>query len=452
MITVWRHCIWKKKTVHRVTIEMAGKSLLLKQYCRQESVRDEPHDLLGESYLADDYTADTAREAMKLLGPELEFEHEVIDADPPCGKLGFCLTADLTGNGRKDIIVGGAGEGYPGRRFVKAAEQRNLPTFRWVRSLTGHAETNLFWYENPGFERHDVGIVPNLDVGAAVGDITGDGTPEIVVGQGLDNTGVYWFELPEDPRTYWTPHLLTDRFEKYHDLAVADIDDDGDNEVIGLSQESETVFYYDIPADPRVSPWPDKCLHIVAENRNVEGLAVVDLDGDGKTELVAGTSIYQRDPESGNWCETVIADDWDHTRVAVADLDDDDELEIVLSEGDSPHLGTHPGRVAWFDPPDWEPHLLKEDLFCPHSLQIADFSNNDNPDIYLAEMGLDTNETPQHLLFLNRGNGTFEKRAIATGVETHEAKATDMTGNGSPDIVGKSYGPNHHVDIWYNGG
>lgn len=390
---------------------------------------------------------------MELIGPKMAFEHEVIDSNPPCGKLGFCLTADLTGNGREDIIVGGAGEGFPGKGLIKRAERMDLPTFRRLRSLAGYAETNVFWYENPGFERHDVAVVPDLDVGAAIGDITGDGRPELVAGQGLGNTDVYWFDIPEDPREEWTPHLLTDAFEKYHDIAIADIDDDGDNEVLGLSQESETIFYYDVPADPYRSPWPDSNCHIIANDKDVEGAAIVDIDGDGQTELIAGTSVYRREGEPPtDWIETPITTGWDRTRVAVADLDGDGELEVVFSEGDSPHLGTHPGRVAWFDPPEWQPHVLKEDLFCPHSLQIGDFSGNGHPDIYIAEMGLGKNETPQHVLFLNRGDGEFEEQTIETGVETHEAKAVDLNGDGKPDIVGKSYGPDHHVDIWYNRG
>lgn len=390
---------------------------------------------------------------MELIGPRMKFEHARIDSNPPCGKLGFCLTTDLTGNGKEDIIVGGAGEGFPGKGIIQAAQKRNIPTFRRLRALAGYAETNLFWYENPGFERHDVAVVPDLDVGAALGDITGDGRSEVVAGQGLHNNDIYWFEIPDDPRKEWTAHLVTDRFEKYHDLAIADVDDDGENELIGLSQESETIFYYDIPADPSQSPWPAENCTIIAEGRDVEGVHVGDIDGDGRTELIAGTSLYRPDGSSDSgWIEEPIVTGWDRTRVAVADLDGDGENEVVFSEGDSPHLGTHPGRVAWFDPPEWEPHLLKEDLFCPHSLQIADFSGNGWPDIYVAEMGLGKNETPQHLLFLNRGEGEFEEQTIATGIETHEAKATDLTGNGKPDIVGKSYGPDHHVDVWYNQG
>jgi len=384
--------------------------------------------------------------------PEIALEHTRIDDDPPCAQLGFCLTADLTGNGKNDIITGGAGESFPGKDVIWDAKQRGLPTFGSVRSLLGLNETNLFWYENPGWERHEVAFAPHLDVGATLCDVTGDGRPNVVAGQGINYTDVYWFDYGTDPRSEWTPHLVTDDFEKYHDLATGDVDDDGKPELVGLSQESETVFYYDIPRDPHQSPWPEANRHVVDTGREVEGVQICDIDGDGKTELVAGTSIYHRMSDDGDgWRREDIVTGWDNTRVAVEDLDDDGELEVVLSEGDSPHLGTHPGRVAVFDPPDWDATTLEDELFCPHTVQAADFDGSGVPDIYVAEMGLGKNSDPQHLLFRNDGDGGFDREVIAFSIETHEAKVVDMTGNGRPDVVGKSYGPDHHVDIWYNG-
>jgi hypothetical protein len=378
------------------------------------------------------------------------FRHERIDENPPCVKLGFCLTADLTGSGRQDVVVGGFGGGFPGKNQIWAAERRGIPTAA-LRSAVGLSERHLFWYENPGFERHEVSFMPALDVGGAVGDITSDARPNVVAGQGLDHMEVYWFDPGDDPRESWSRHLLTDRFEKYHDLAVADVDDDGDPEVVGLSQGAETVFYYDVPDRPRRSPWPDDHLHVLDEGRELEGLAVLDLDGDGRMEIVAGPNVYHRESDApGGWRREPIAQGWDNTRVAVADLDGDGDLEVLLSEGDSPHLGTHPGRVAWFDPPDWEPTFLHRDLYCPHTLQVADFDGNGYPDVYVAEMGLGENDDPVHLLYHNRGDGRFEAETVCSGVETHEARAVDLTGDGRPDIVGKSYTPDHHVDVWYN--
>jgi len=154
---------------------------------------------------------------------------------------------------------------------------------------------------------------------------------DVVAGQGIHHHAVYWFEQPADPRDKWRRHLVTDAFEKYHDVHVADVDGDGDQEVIGLSQESGVIFYYDIPADPHQSPWPDDHRHIIDDDTSVEGVDVVDIDGDGDPEVLAGTSIYSL--HDGEWVREDIVTGWDDTRIAVGDLDSDGDPEIVLSEG-----------------------------------------------------------------------------------------------------------------------
>jgi hypothetical protein len=318
-----------------------------------------------------------------------------------------------------------------------------------IRDSLGFPEPNLYWYENPGWERHDIANLPRIDVGHTMGDVDGDGREDLLVAQGIKNHDVYWLRQPEDHRQRWDVFLITDSYEKYHDLAFGDIDDDGKPEVVGLSQESGVIFYYDIPSDPTAEPWPENHRHIVAEGLSVEGAALADIDGDGQTELIAGPNVFHR--EAKDWRRQVIAEDgWDDARVAVADVDDDGVPEVILTEGDSPHLVDNPGRVAIFDPPDWSRTLLSEEMFCPHSVQVADFNGDGNPDIYVAEMGLGENEDPQHVVFENQGDGRFEPVTVADGVATHEAKVANVTGTGRPDIVGKSYGPDHHVDVLYN--
>lgn len=385
--------------------------------------------------------------------PTVRFRHERIDAAPPTAKLGFCEVADITGSGRPDIIIGGRGAGYPGQRFIHLARERGLPTGRAIRSRLGFAESTLFWYENPGFNRHEVGSIPHLDVGATVGDITGDGRPDLIVGQGIRERGIYWFEPPENPRRRWHARRLSTAFEKYHDLTLADIDGDGDPELVGLSQESQVLFNYSIPDRPRKTPWPHDHLEIIDEDLHAEGLAVADLDGDGAAEIIAGPNLYARSmgSETG-WQHTAIPGDWDLTRLAVGDLDHDGRPELVFSEGDSPEYGSHPGRVIIVDPRTLERRLLEDGLFCPHSLQLADVTGSGTLDIYVAEMGLGKHEGARHLLFLNNGAGKFRRETVAEGIPTHEAKLVDLTGNARLDIVGKSYGPDHHVDVWYNEG
>lgn len=350
--------------------------------------------------------------------PSLRFNHVVIDPNPPGSHHDITLLADLTGNGRNDVIIG-----------------------------CKSGPINLFWYENPGWQRHDIARAPNLEAGGALVDISGNGRLDIVAGQQAGGHKLSWFEQPPDPRQPWPVYTIEDRFEKYHDQAAGDVDGDGRAEIVAISQVSGVVMYYDIPDDPRVSPWPRSCCHVIARDMyDVEGLAIVDIDHDGRVEIIAGPNILR--PPAGDeelWRKEPLPVHFARTRVAVGDLDGDGRPEIVLGEGES-----YPGRLAWLSGPPWQVHMLAEDLFHPHSLQLADFDGDGNVDMFVAEMGLGKNPRPRAMVFLNRGGARFEQIIVEVGVPTHEAKIGDLTGDGRPDIVGKPYTPQRHIDAWIN--
>ena len=347
----------------------------------------------------------------------LNFRHVVIDPDPPGAKHDITLIGDINGDGRPEIVIGGKA-GPP----------------------------NVFWYENPSWRRHDAADAPDLEAGGLLLDVNGDGRLDMVAGQQSGGRELYWFEIPADPTRPWDRRVIENRFDKYHDQAVGDVDEDGAPELVFLSQRAGILAYYDIPADPTVEPWPASCFHLIADSTGdkLEGLVVVDIDADGRNEILAGPNIFRRRPD-GSWLREALATGFMQTRLAVADLTGTGRLDIVLAEGES-----HPARLAVCSPPDWEPRVLRDDLFHPHSLEIADFDGDGRPDIFVAEMGLGRNPDPRMLIFLNRGAGRFDEFLVQRGVPTHEAKVADLTGDGRPDIVGKPYDPERHVDVWFN--
>lgn len=346
---------------------------------------------------------------------ELRFRRLIIDADPPGAHHDITLLHDLTGNGLPDVIIGGK-QGPP----------------------------HLFWYENPGWARHEMATAPELEAGGVVLDVNGDGRPDVIAGQQYNGDTLWWFEHPEDPREPWPAHVITRAFRKYHDQAVGDVDGDGEPELVFLSQISGVLAFFDIPADPAAEPWPQECLHVIdCAVADTEGLVIVDLDGDGRNEIVAGASIFRR--EGDGWSRREYAAGFTKTRVAVADLDGDGSLEIVICEGES-----DAGRLAVCHAPGFEPQVLQGNLFHPHSLEIADLDGDGRPDIFTAEMGLGRNEDPAMVVFRNLGAGRFEERIIWRGVPTHEAKVADINGDGRPDVVGKPYHPQRHIDLWIN--
>ncbi len=354
---------------------------------------------------------------MGILTP-VGFEHKVIDPDPAGSENDVCLIADVDGDGYNDVIIGGK-----------------------------QGEGNLVWYQYPDWTRHTIATA-SLEAGGVVADLTGSGRLDIVAGEHGTGKELYWFENPKNPTRPWKKRVLENTFEKYHDQAVGDVDGDGKDELVILSQGAKVLVYYDIPDDPTQEPWPASCRHVIAEDVKIEGLVIVDIDHDGHQEILAGTYVFkhQGDPTQP-WTKNTVVDGWKDTRVTVGDINCDGDLDIIYSECE-----THPGRLAWFEGPNFKTmHVMAEDLFHAHSLALADFNGDGWVDIFVAEMGLGRcPHDPRMIVYLNDGNGNFTQQVISEGVPNHEAKVGDIGNKGILSIVGKPYHPENHVDLWFN--
>ena len=113
-------------------------------------------------------------------------------------------------------------------------------------------------------------------------------------------------------------------------------------------------------------------------------------------------------------------------------------------------LETFPGRIAWFEGPDWKMHTLRDDLNHGHSLEIADFNGDGTIDIFVGEMSLGRKEVPQLYFYLNDGKGNLTEMAFDNPIGTHDSKAGDIGNTGKPSIIIKPYNPHNRVELWEN--
>ncbi len=329
---------------------------------------------------------------------------------------------------------------------------------------------SLVWLQrtNNGWIKH---IIENdmltIEAGGVAYDIDNDGDPDIIFGGDWQSNSVWWWENPyPDTSATWKRHIIkSDGATQHHDQVVGQFKHDKQSQLVFWNQGNKTLFMADIPADPKKDNWIYRAIFKADSNDEkhgsyVEGLASGDIDGDGYADIVAGNCWFKYDPVHAAFKAIHFAEA--AGRVAVGKLKPGKTLQVVVSPGD----GT--GPVKWYecvgDPENehaWVGHdLAGRVLIHGHSLQIADINGDGHADIFVAEMAKWTesksepdNPNAEAFIFFGDGKGNFTKTIFQKGMGFHEARVSDLDGDGDMDILSKPYNwETPRIDIWLNNG
>lgn len=381
--------------------------------------------------------------------PQLKWEHfstKQGDVNGPNGseQQTSCLVMDIDKDGINDFIV---------------TERVQAPAVSWFKKNGNKWDRYILDADQL-----------KIEAGSTFYDIDNDGDLDPVFGGEYSCNEVWWWENPYpnyDPNTPWKRHTIKKSgVGKHHDQLIADFDGDGLGELVFWNQRINTLFFAEIPENPREKEeWDFKPIYTYTEDGQMpfpgevpwwkmpnehEGLEKADIDMDGVLDIIGGGWWFKH-LGNGNFSANVIDASYTFSRPAAGQLIEGGRPEVILVVGD----GLAPMYLYEWKNGSWVPKKLIDMVDNGHSLDIIDFNGDGHLDIFNAEMrfSAEHNSSAKCRVLLGDGKGNFTDYIINEGFSHHESKIADLDGDGDYDILSKPYAhlaPG--VDIWLQNG
>lgn len=359
-------------------------------------------------------------------GDGLRFKVQTLVID---GNEGI-VEGDIDGDGTLDLVAG--------RSWFKGPDFVARP-LRQIEDWNGYVESN----------------------GDFLYDVDGDGRLDVIAGSFLP-TQVYWYQNPgaEALRLgkVWPKHLLVDTGDSANEgQLLMDIDGDGRPEwVVNSWKKKVPMRIWRLIDCPKQESGAIIKMEPVTlgETANGHGIAVGDISGDGRHDVLVGEGWYEQpasDPWSSPW---TFHRDWElHSSLPmiVRDLDGDGKNDLIFGNGHDyglywwKNLGSGEGdKIAWKET------LIDRGYSQPHVLVMADLDNDGADELitgkrYFAHNGKDPGGMEPPCLYYYKWNKetlaftrhTIEEGHVGCGLQIVTA---DLNGDGKEDVAvaGKS--------------
>jgi len=306
-------------------------------------------------------------------------------------------------------------------------------------------DNKIAWYENTDGNgtfgtQQVISINANGATSVYCGDIDGDGDMDVLSASEDDNK-IAWYENTDGNGTFGTQQVLTIAANTPESICSADIDGDGDMDVLSASFHDDKIAWYENTDGSGTFGTQQS---ITTDANGARDVCCADIDGDGDMDVLSASSTddkiawYENTDGNGSFgIQQVITTVADNARsVYSADLDGDGDMDVLSASEDD-------DKIAWYENTDGNgtfgvQQIISTTAYYALSVYSADLDSDGDMDVLSASA---TEYEDKICWYENTdGNGTFGTQQIITTDAYYAVSiySADIDGDGDMDVLSAS--------------
>lgn len=268
-------------------------------------------------------------------------------------------------------------------------------------------------------------------------DLDGDGDLD-VVGASFGDDTIGWYENLDGLGNFGTRQIISTNADQALTVNAADIDGDGDLDVISGSQADAKIAWYENDGLGNFGPQQI----ITTNTTSVHDVYGTDLDGDGDIDILAAVfgsntvAWYENTNGQGNFSSAKIISTLEITPFAVypVDLDGDGDMDVLCAAWQG-------NRIIWFENLDGDGNfgpsrVISINANATQSVFAADIDDDGDMDVLFTSLVDD--KVAWHRNIDGQGNFGAEQIITLNANGATCVYAADLDNNGTIDVLSTS--------------
>jgi hypothetical protein len=317
----------------------------------------------------------------------------------------------------------------------------------------------IAWYENTNgagaFGPKKI-VASQVDVPISVHavDMDNDGDQDVLSASRDDDT-VAWYENADGNGTFGPPRIITATADFVRAAFPADVDGDGDLDVLYASSQHDRKIAWHANTDGIGTFRPQKV--IATSLAGPSSVFAADVDSDGDLDVLSASyedwkiAWFENLDSRGTFGpqRVITTGAFSASSVAGADLDNDGALDVISAT--SPFFGA--GELAWYRNADGRGEFESPRVVGPgRSVHLADIDGDGDIDVMTTNYSRESLAGGVYWYENTDTLGTFERRDpwVVQSQRTfqYSAHLADMDGDGDTDAMSAAWSRDGTI-AWY---